>query len=181
MAKASRIGSVCGATLLALLAGLLPAANADTVTHTDPKGDVSVAKKDIIAARASFGPRVKVITSFVRVRHGTSYFVSISPGRRFRGDRFIASARVRRNGTTAGFLAHAPRQNTPYQKVRCAGLRTVANFDKDRLRVAVPTRCLRRYGPLGGRAWLRLESAPFTGVSQDYLPEPPKAFRVRRH
>jgi hypothetical protein len=175
-----RIGLVGGGLVLILVGGVLPAAHAGTVVRTDPRGDVPVAKKDITRTRLSFGHRLKVRTSFVRVRSGTAYFALVDPGRLFKGDQFLVSARVRRDGTTASFLAHADREAEPYMKVRCAGLRPTASHTRAWLKVSVPARCLSRYGRLGWGAHVQVQSAPKTGISEDYLPDPPHTIRVRR-
>lgn len=176
----ARVGCLCGATLLSILSGLLPAAQASTVVRTDPRGDVPQATRDVIAARVSYGHRLRFRTSFVRAGRGTAYFGVADPGRRHRGDQFLLSVWLRRDGTTAGFFAHADNEVTPYEKVRCAALRTGVNEARNRVRVSVPARCLSRYGPLGRSAWVRVESAPVTGTSSDFLPDPPDRFRVPR-
>lgn len=156
----------------------------DTVTRTDPRGDVSPARLDILSTQVTFNDRITVRTSFHTVRRGTGYLAFLDPGRRG-GALFRVEVQVRRDLTTIGRLTHhaAAHQTGHFAAARCAGLRTSVNFDTDNLRVSAPSRCLRRYASLGRGIWVALNSfaLPIGPAGGDLVPDnQSQAFRVPR-
>jgi len=157
-----------------------------SVTRTDPRGDVSPAKLDIVRTRVTFTDRITVRTHFRTVRRGTGYLAFVDPARRG-GElfRLQVQVQVRRHlNTTGALMRHAPADEAGhFAAVRCAGLRTSVNVETDTLRISVPSRCLRRFTPLGGGAWVALNSfaLPIGPAGGDLLPDDQSsAFRVPR-
>src|SRR3954453_18876142 len=155
-----------------------------TVTRTDPRGDVSPARLDIVGTRVTFNDRITVRTHFRAVERATGYLVFVDPGRRG-GALFRLDVRVRPDLTTIGRLAHhaATSPGGHFTQVGCAGLRTSVNYDTDNLSVSAPNRCLRRYAALGPAMSVALSSfgLPVSTAGGDLLPnDPPQAFQVSR-
>src|SRR3954453_14558663 len=153
-------------------------------TRTDPRGDASPARLDILGTRVTFNDRITVRTHFRAVELGTAYLVFVDPGRRG-GALFRMDIRVRPDRTTIGRLAHhaATSPGGHFTPAGCAGLRTSVNYATDNLSVSAPNRCLRRYTTLGPAMWVALNSyaLPISPAGGDLLPnDPTQAFRVSR-
>src|SRR3954453_8437009 len=155
-----------------------------TVTRTDPRGDASPARLDILGTRVTFNDRITVRTHFRAIDRATAYLAFVDPGRRG-GALFRLDVRVRPDLTTIGRLAHhaATSPGGHFAPAGCAGLRTSVNYDTDNLSVSAPNSCLRRYTTLGPAMWVALNSyaLPISPAGGDLLPnDPTQAFRVSR-
>jgi hypothetical protein len=154
------------------------------VTRTDPRGDASPAKLDMLSTRVSFNDRITVRTQFRSVERRTAYLVLLDPGRRG-GDVFKLEAQVRGDLSASGRLMHhaASAPGGQFTVVRCAGLRTSVDLAKDHLRISAPSRCLLRRAPLGRGIWVSLNSfaLPIGPAGGDILPDDySTSFRVPR-
>jgi hypothetical protein len=155
-----------------------PDARATVVTRTDPRGDVSPARLDMLRTQVRFGDRLTVRTGFAALRRGTGYLAFVDPGRRG-GGLFRLDVQVRRDLRTTGRLlwhaAGAPAGR--FVEVRCPGLRTSSDMSAATLRVSAPARCLSSRTRLGGGVRMDLNSfaLPIGPAGGDLLPDHPRA------